>query len=364
MQIQLSREALLKPLSLVASVVERRHSLPILANVLLRFNETTLTLVATDLEVELKATVAAKGQAGEAAIPARKLLDICRALPAEANVELRVDKGKAIVKSGRSRFTLATLPAGEFPSIETEAWIATISLPQQALHSLLSETAFCMAQQDVRYYLNGLLLEIEGGDLRAVATDGHRLAHSHVALATPSAESRQVIVPRKGVQEAQRFLEQSDAAVEVKIGANHIRFAGNDVILTSKLIDGRFPDYHKVIPQAQSKKIVLPKELLRETLTRVAILSNEKYRGVRLSLASGTLRVTAHNPEQEEAFEEVPVDYAGDEIEIGFNVSYLLDAIGAVQPGEVVLGLNDPDSSGTIRSESGPGIYVVMPMRL
>lgn len=364
MQIQLSREALLKPLSLVASVVERRHSLPILANVLLRFTDNTLNLIATDLEVELKATVRATGHEGEAAIPARKLLDICRALPAEAMVELRLDKGKAVVKSGRSRFTLATLPAGEFPSIETEAWLSQISVPQGVLHALLDATAFCMAQQDVRYYLNGLLLEIDTNELRTVATDGHRLAHSHATLAAAAPEARQVIVPRKGVQEALRFLEPSETPVEILIGANHIRFVANGIVLTSKLIDGRFPDYHKVIPQAQSKKLVLPKEVLRETLTRVAILSNEKYRGVRLSLATGSLRVTAHNPEQEEAFEELPVEYAGEEMEIGFNVSYLLDAISAVRSGDLVLGLNDADSSGTIRSETGPGVYVVMPMRL
>lgn len=363
MQIQLTREALLKPLTLVASVVERRHSLPILANVLLQLNEETLSLVATDLEVELRATVAARGEAGEAAIPARKLLDICRALPPEAKLDLRIEKDKAVVKSGRSRFTLATLPAGEFPSIETESWVGQISLPQRQLKVLLEETAFCMAQQDVRYYLNGLLLEVDKEHLRAVATDGHRLAFSEAALAAP-AEPRQIIVPRKGVHEALRFLELTDAAVDIRIGANHIRFSANEVTLTSKLIDGRFPDYHKVIPQAQAKRLILPRELLRETLARVAILSNEKYRGVRLSLAPGALRVTAHNPEQEEAFEEMPVDFDGEEMEIGFNVSYLLDAIGAVRANDVVLGLNDTDSSGTLRAEAGPGIYVVMPMRL
>lgn len=363
MQIQLTREALLKPLSLVASVVERRHSLPILANVLLKLKGDQLSLVATDLEVELKATVAARGQTGEAAVPARKLLDICRALPPEAALDLRIEKEKAVVKSGRSRFTLATLPAAEFPNIETEAWLGQMTVPQRLLRGLLEETAFCMAQQDVRYYLNGLLLEVDGGQLRAVATDGHRLAYSLVALDGP-VESRQVIIPRKGVQEAMRFLEPIDAPVQIQIGANHIRFSANEVTLTSKLIDGRFPDYHKVIPQSQNKRLVLSKELLRETLTRVAILSNEKYRGVRLSLAPGVLRVTAHNPEQEEAFEEVPVVFDGDEMEIGFNVSYLLDAIGAVRTTDVVLGLNDPDSSGTVRADASPGVYVVMPMRL
>lgn len=363
MHIQLSREALLKPLTLVASVVERRHSLPILANVLLRVQGNQLSLVATDLEVELKAMVAVEGQAGEAALPARKLLDICRALPPEARIDLRMDREKAVVKSGRSRFTLATLPAGEFPSIETEAWVGQLTTPQRGLLTLLEETAFCMAQQDVRYYLNGLLLEIDQDQLRAVATDGHRLAYSAMVLEAP-VESRQLIIPRKGVQEAMRLLEASDTPVLVQMSANHIRFTANDVTLTSKLIDGRFPDYHKVIPQSQAKRLVLPKELLRETLARVAILSNEKYRGVRLSLAAGALRVTAHNPEQEEAFEELPVSYDGDEMEIGFNVSYLLDAIGAVRAPDIALGLNDADSSGTLRAEGSPGIYVVMPMRL
>ena len=366
MQINIQREDLLKPLSFVASVVERRQTLPILSNVLIKLSAGVLELAGTDLEVEvIVKTKSAKGTDGELTVPARKLLDICRALPAQASIDIKLDKEKAVIKSGRSRFTLMVLPAADFPSIETKQWERTISLPQKELKGLLEKTQFCMAQQDVRYYLNGLLLEVSPKMMRAVATDGHRMAMSETVLATDTEGEKQVIIPRKGVQELSRFLESSDEPVEVLFGSNHIRVNFKELTFTSKLIDGRFPDYNKVIPQKQTILLKLDRDLFRETLSRAAILSNEKYRGVRFNISPGVLRVTAHNPEQEEAQEELPIEYQGDELDIGFNVTYITDAIGALDSKVVEFGLSDAGSSCTLRSpEDHTYQYVVMPMRL
>ncbi|MHB8257260.1 MAG: DNA polymerase III subunit beta [Acidiferrobacterales bacterium] len=366
MQITIQREHLLKPLSYVAGVAERRQTLPILSNVLLRYKEGRLTLTGTDLEVEVVVSVQANGGSeGEVTAPARKLLDICRALPADASLELRLDKGKVLLRSGRSRFTLLTLPAGDFPSVETAQWEWALTVPQQTLGRLLQKTQFCMAQQDVRYYLNGLLLEMTPGKLMAVATDGHRMALSETVLQHQLEGERQGILPRKGVLELTRFLDDSDEFVELKGGGNHIRVVKKDLMFTSKLIDGRFPDYHKVIPQEQQIRVRVSRDLFRESLSRVAILSNEKYRGVRIALAPGVMRLSAHNPEQEEAQEEVLVDYAGDEFEIGFNVNYIIEAVGAIDSGEVELGLTDSNSSCTLHVPGdSSNQYVVMPMRL
>lgn len=366
MRVTVQREDLLKPLGLVTSAVERRHALPILANALIVLEDGVLSLTGTDLEVEIKTRVnVGEGVNGEITAPARKLFDICRALPSQAKIDLRVDKEKLILKSGSSRFSLVTMPASEFPGIEAADWKEQATLPQRDLKAVLEKTHFCMAQQDVRYYLNGLLLEFQGDRLRAVATDGHRLALAETALPGPASAERAVIVPRKGVQEILRFLEDSDAVLGVSLTSNHLRITLKDVMFTSKLIDGRFPDYTKVIPRSQTKVIQIGREMLRETLNRVAILSNEKYRGVRLGLNKGVLRITAHNPEQEEAQEELPVAYQGDDLEVGFNVNYLSDAVAALRGEDAELGLNDSDSSGTVRSPGDQGqLYVVMPMRL
>lgn len=364
MRIKISREQLLKPLGLIANVVERRHTLPVLANTLISLNDDRLSLLATDLEVELRIEISGiAGEAGEATVPARKLFDICRALPSDANLDLRMEKDRIVVKSGSSRFTLSTMPTSDFPSIEAAGWDNRVALPQRAVRELLERTQFCMAQQDVRYYLNGLLLEFGRQAIRAVATDGHRLALGQLDHDVPF--ERQVIVPRKGIQEALRFLENTDATVEVLVSANHIRFAANGLTLTSKLIDGRFPDYHKVIPSTHTHQLLVNREVLRNALARVAILSNEKYRGVRMMLAPQTLQITAHNPEHEEAREEIAVDHNGASVEIGFNVNYLIDAVSALQGVEVKIGITDADSSGSLRdSGSDRYVYVVMPMRL
>ena len=367
MQLSILREELLKPLSFVAGVVERRQTLPILSNVLVRLHDGELSLVGTDLEVEvIVKTRSVQGTDGELTVPARKLLDICRALPSQAKIEIKLDKEKVVIKSGRSRFTLMVLPASDFPNIEVSQWERSITLSQKVLKELLEKTQFCMAQQDVRYYLNGLLLEVGTDKLRAVATDGHRMAMSESSISTQSGGDKQVIVPRKGVQELVRFLESSDETVEVLLGSNHLRVVFTDLVFTSKLIDGRFPDYNKVVPQKQTVLLKLDRDLFKETLNRAAILSNEKYRGVRFSLSPGILRVTAHNPEQEEAQEELAIDYQGNELDIGFNVTYIIDAISALESSVVEFGLSDPNSSCTLRSPSEEHHYqyVVMPMRL
>ncbi|MEJ2106047.1 MAG: DNA polymerase III subunit beta [Acidiferrobacteraceae bacterium] len=366
MEISISRDALMKPLAQVAGVVERRQTLPILAYALIRFDGNRMTLVGTDLEVEvLAATSEAKGTAGELTMPARKLLDICRSLPAEAPIKISLKGEKAIVSSGRSRFTLTTMPSADFPGIEPSEWTEEMDIAQGVLKDMLEATQFCMAHQDVRYYLNGLLLELEKGKLRAVATDGHRMAMKELDLDTDGSETRQVIVPRKGVLELTRFLDDSDTPVRIQLGTNHIRVALPDLTFTSKLIDGRFPDYTKVIPQNQTKEILADRQELRDALSRAAILSNEKYRGVRLTLGDKSLKVTAHNPEQEEAEEELTVDYSGEALEIGFNVTYLIEAMNTLDSDQVKLGLSDSNSSCTLVSPAdSSSLYVIMPMRL
>lgn len=365
MSITFSREELLRPLSYVAGVVERRQTLPVLSYVLLRRQGKDLTLTGTDLEIEIVAKV--NGEAGgdlELTLPARKLFDICRALPESAEITIKQEGEKASVKSGKSRFTLSTLPSSDFPSLQASTWEQVLTFKQSALRQLLHQTHFCMAQQDVRYYLNGVLLEAGPKKMRAVATDGHRMAISEIEL-DKSSQERQIIVPRKGVQEILRLLTDSEEPIEIDFGSNHLRAKTSEFVFTSKLIDGRYPDYTKVIPQKQSKKLKIGRDTLRETLARVAILSSEKYRGVRLTLGSKSLRITAHNPEQEEAQEEVPLDYTGEPMEIGFNVSYMIEATNALSSDEIEIGLNDPNSSCTILSpESAYPQYVIMPMRL
>ncbi len=365
MKFSADREAILSPLQAVIGVVERRQTMPILANVLITGREDQLSLTATDLEVELvaRATVTLQ-QSGEITVPGRKFLDIIRALPEKAAVTVSVEGERAIVKSGKSRFTLTTLPASDFPTIEDIRAQQTLRLEQGMLRRLLDKTHFSMAQQDVRYYLNGMLLEVAGNVLRTVATDGHRLAFCETALEPPSTSAQQVIVPRKGVLELQR-LAGGEGMVELAIGTNHIRAQIGDIRFTSKLIDGRFPEYSRVIPADPPKRVHADRELLRAALQRAAILSNEKYRGIRLALRPKLLVLQAHNPEQEEAEEELEVAYDGDEVEIGFNVNYLLDALAAVDGGEVALGLTDANNSCLLTT---PGVmttkYVVMPMRL
>ena len=365
MKFIISRDALLKPLNLVAGVVERRQTLPVLSNVLLTLEGNQLALTGTDLEVELigRVEVSSSIAEGEITVPARKLVDICKSLPDGVDIEFSVEAGKATVKAGRSRFTLVTLPASEFPSVEEGAGELALELPQPVLKRLIERTGFAMAQQDVRYYLNGMLLELKNGRLRMVATDGHRLALC-TAPETISAADASVIIPRKGVLELVRLLE-GDESLRLVIGSNHIRAANKQFTFTSKLVDGKFPEYERVLPKSPDKSVVGERLVLKQAFARTAILSNEKYRGVRLRLSNDTLEMTANNPEQEQAEEVVSVEYQGDDLEVGFNVSYLLDVLSVLNGNKVRISLADSASSALIEeAEAGDSLYVVMPMRL
>jgi len=366
MKFTIDRESLLKPLQQVIGVVERRQTLPVLGNVLIVADDRGLQITATDLEVEIQARASVEiDEGGEITLPARKLVDICKALPENAKIQFAFTDQKARIKSGRSRFTLATLPAADFPVVEEIKSDCQFTVAQEKLKEAIERTQFSMAQQDVRYYLNGLMLEIDNGLLRTVATDGHRLALCHTEVNIAVSQSRQVIVPRKGIQELQRLLDTSGEPVQVEVGVNHIRLRGADMCFTSKLVDGRFPDYERVVPKNGDKKVVADRELFRQALSRASILSNEKYRGIRLNLHKNNVKIQAHNPEQEEADEEFEVDYQGGDLEIGFNVTYLLDVLSSVRSDNVEITLSDSNSSCLIRQ---PGTeqfrYVVMPMRL
>lgn len=365
MQITIPRDELLKPISLVAGVVERRQTLPILSFIKVRQSGRRLVLTGTDLEIEMSAEIITGEGEAEFTVPARKLLDICRALPEDTNITLTRQGEKILLKAGKSRFTLQTLAPKDFPAIDAAAWELALTVKQSVLKLLFERTQFCMAQQDVRYYLNGLCLELGSTETRAVATDGHRMAIS-AAEAPSTVASRQIVVPRKGIHEMARLLEMSEELVDVQIASNHLRLRTNSgVVFTTKLIDGRFPDYTKVVPTNLSKTVGLDRVAFREALGRVAILSNEKYRGVRLNLNSGSLSVSAHNPEQEEAVEEIDADYRGEGLEIGFNVNYLIEAVNAVSSSTIQLGLNDANSSCVLWGPDDVGTrYIIMPMRL
>ena len=367
MKFAVAREALLRPLQLVTGVVERRQTLPVLSNLLISVEGDMLSMTGTDLEVQLVARVqlpAPASAGGEITVPARKLMDIWRALPEGADVEFSLDEARAVLRSGRSRFQLATLPAAEFPSIDEGATELELSLAQEQLRHLIERTSFSMAQQDVRYFLNGMLLEVEAEHVRAVATDGHRLA---MCTLTPgSGEARQqVIVPRKGVLELSRLLSEGDEAVSLALGSNHLRAEVGPYVFTTKLVDGKFPDYERVVPKGGTREVLGDRQLLREAFQRTAILSNEKYRGVRITLADESLTVQANNPEQEEAEESVPVQFASESLEIGFNVSYLLDVLSVIETDQVKITVSDANSSALLEEpEGGDSLYVVMPMRL
>ena len=367
MHFTIQREALLKPLQLVAGVVERRQTLPVLSNVLLVVQGQQLSLTGTDLEVELVGRVQLEEPAepGEITVPARKLMDICKSLPSDVLIDIKLDEQKLLVKAGRSRFTLSTLPANDFPNVEDGPGSLTCNLEQSKLRRLIERTSFAMAQQDVRYYLNGMLLEVSTDTLRAVATDGHRLALCAMQAAIGQAERHQVIVPRKGILELARLLTDPEGMVSIVLGQHHIRATTGEFTFTSKLVDGKFPDYERVLPKGGDKLVIGDRQALREAFSRTAILSNEKYRGIRLQLASGQLKIQANNPEQEEAEEEISVDYSGASLEIGFNVSYLLDVLGVMTTEQVRLILSDSNSSALLQEAGNDdSSYVVMPMRL
>lgn len=365
MKFNIERERLIRPLSQIAGVVERRQTLPILGNVYMRLEEGSLTLIGTDLETEITARIdGVDGEPGECTVGARKLYDICRAVPEDTDIEVATKEEKTFVRSQKSRFTLQSLPASEFPRLEAEEWDMEFEIGQEDLKSLLEKTAFAMAQQDVRYYLNGCLLECDGDIIRSVATDGHRLAKSEIKLDTPVQGQSQSVLPRKAVLELVRFL-QEDQTARVQINPNHARVNGGGWIFTTKLIDGRFPDYQKVIPESLATHLLVDRATVQDVLSRIAILTNEKFRGVRINLKPGLMTVSANNPEQEEAVDELPVEFEGSEVEIGFNVGYLIDALKAIESQQVDIGLEDPNSSCTLHAPGDTStLYLVMPMRL
>lgn len=367
MKLTISREALLTPLQSIAGVVERKQTMPVLSNVLLVAEDNRLTMTGTNMEVELVGRVAPVhvDQPGSITVPARKLSDICRALGDEAPIELSLEGDRLHLRCGASHFTLSTLPAQHFPNVEDEPASLTLELPQKELGRMFEATAFAMAQQDVRYYLNGLLLEVGKDYVRTVATDGHRLAMAHYDMATGYDELRQVIVPRKGVLELARLLDDVDNPVTLVVGDNHLRATVGSYTFTSKLIEGKFPDYNRVIPRGGDKVVLADRLTLKNMLQRAGILSHENIRGVRLHLSSGKLEVFANNPDQEQAEDALAVEYEGESLQIGFNVGYLVDVLNALDDDQVKMTLANPNSSALMESSVDQRcLYVVMPMRL
>jgi len=367
MKFSLNRELLLKPLLLVSGAVERKSTLPILGNILFDVSGQSLTLTATDLELEMVAyaTVDNHAEDGKITIPARKLLDICKSLPDDSMLTFEAINDVIKISTGRSKYSLSTLPASDFPNIEEWQGDVEFNLLKSELLRLIESTHFSMANQDVRYYLNGMSIETEGHEIRSVATDGHRLAICKISNQELELPARQVIVPRKGILEIIRLLDPVDEAVQVFLGANHIRIIDNEFSFTSKLVDGRFPDYRRVLPRNGDKILNANKDELRQVLSRASILSNEKFKGVRLNFGNTELKITANNPEQEQAEEIIGIDFPYEEVEIGFNVSYVLDVLNAIKETDVKFTLADANSSVVIEGgESGEALYVVMPMRL
>ena len=364
MNFSIDREHLLKPMQQIIGAVERRQTMPILANFLFRNVNGQLVITATDLELDVSATVDISVDGDAITVPGRKLLDICKSLPEGSKIDVSIRDDKVTVKSGKSRFSLLTLDAKDFPLVESVELAASISLPKDMLQALIEDSSFAMAQQDVRYYLNGLMMETNAGVMRTVATDGHRLALAEVTTDIPALD-KQVIVPKKAVQEFMRILASMEGDVELLFSQNHLQAKIGEIEFVTKLIDGKFPEYQRVIPVGHEYIATLDRELLRTSLMRASILSNEKYRGVRLTFSTNTLSIQTHNPEQEEAQEEIEIDYQGPDIEIGFNVSYLVDVLNTIKTEQVHFHLQDTNSSLLIASpDSEQRKYVVMPMRL
>lgn len=365
--IKAKRDELLAPLGAVSGIIERRHTLPILSNVLIERAGDALAFLATDIEIQIAARseIQAPAEARAVTVGARKLLDILRALPDGAEVTLTQQDKRLLVKAGKSRFTLQTLAAEDFPRLAKPAGeSARFKLEQKALRRLLGLVQYAMAQQDIRYYLNGLLMVVEEGSLKLVATDGHRLAYAALKLGD-ELPRQEVIVPRKTVLELAKLLADSDAEVRIELSATQAAFSFGTVELVSKLIDGKFPDYTRVIPAQHKNRLQAEREPLRQALLRAAILSNEKFRGVRWVLGDGSLKIVSSNAEQEEAHEELEVKYSGDALDIGFNVNYLLDVLNNVAGEAIECAFGDSASSALITYASEKDFkYVVMPMRI
>ena len=371
MKFSIQRDSLIEALSLVAGVVEKRQTLPILSNVLFDISGNTLVVTGTDMEVQMSVCVLLNDAPNEPlkiTLPAKKLLDITKALPIDQVVNFnQTDESKVSVQCGKSRFTLASLPSDDFPSVEQSEEVVQFNAQKTDLKAVIDKTAFAMAQQDVRFYLNGMLWEINPTELKVVATDGHRLALSELtAIEGFNAEqTAQIIVPRKAIQELSRILSSTEEQLTVSFGHNHLYVKNSLFTFVTKLIDGKFPDYKRVLPARSTNTIVADRVEFKDTLHRASILSNEKYRGVQLMLSTNEVRIQANNPEREEAEDVVAVDYQGSSMEIGFNVNYLIDVMNIIPDEKVKISLADANSSALIESElTDASLYVVMPMRL
>jgi DNA polymerase-3 subunit beta len=365
--LKATQDKVLSVLQSVAGIVERRHTLPILANVLLRKTGTSLQITTSDLEIQIRTTAELGGDTGNftTTIGARKLIDILRTMPSDQTVSLESSQSKVILKGGKSKFTLQTMQAEDFPLVQESASFGPVfSVPQKTLKGLLNQVAFAMAVHDIRYYLNGILFVAEGKQLSLVATDGHRLAFASAALDV-EVPKQEVILPRKTVIELQRLLSDAEGAIEMQFANNQAKFTFDGMEFVTKLVEGKFPDYNRVIPKNHKNSITLGRSALLATLQRTAILTSDKFKGVRLNIDPGTLRVASNNAEQEEAVDELDIDYAGDSIEIGFNVTYLIDALANMGQDMVTLELSDGNSSALFTiPDNATFKYVVMPMRI
>ena len=366
--IQTDRDALLKTLQPVTGIVERRHTLPILSNVLLEGYGNHFSFTATDLEIQVKADSGEVQLEQDFAVTtsAKKLQDILRALPEGTKISLDQQDRKILVKAGKSRFNLQSLPAEDFPKFPvSDGAEQKVEITQKALRDLLNQVQFAMAQQDIRYYLNGMLLVLRSGKIIAVATDGHRLSYAADRMEAITGMNVEVIVPRKTILELLRLLSDSDDKVSIEIAKSQIKFSFKEVSLNSKVVDGKFPDYTKVIPSAYQNTFSIDRVVLLQALQRTAILSNEKFRGVRIVLTQDSVRAISSNSEQEEAQEELEIKYNGDAIDIGFNVSYLLDVLNNVSTQQIECSFGDSNSSGVFTIPGNNDFkYVVMPMRI
>jgi DNA polymerase-3 subunit beta len=363
------RDTLLRPLQIVSGIVERRHTMPILANILIRKDGENVSFLSTDNDMQITTNAAIGSGADVIAttVAARKLLDILRALPESGDVAITLVNKRLTVQTGKSRFALQTLAAEEFPTVaQAESYDASITLPQKTLKHLINMVHFSMAQQDIRYYLNGLLLVLDGKNVIAVATDGHRLAFCQVALDHEvEAERQEVIIPRKTITELQRLLEDNDQPVQLDISGKQIKLGFADIELISKLVEGKFPDFNRVVPKGYKNNFTISRDELHRSLTRAAIMTSDKFKGVRCIVSPGSMKISSTNADQEEAVEEIEIDYGGDSIDIGFNVTYLLDVLNNLKCEQINIALGDSSSSVLISIPDSPDFkYVVMPMRI
>ncbi|MGL4767467.1 MAG: DNA polymerase III subunit beta [Formosimonas sp.] len=367
--LKCTKDSLLSPLMVVSGIVERKHTLPILANILLQRQGNTMTITTTDIEIQIKTSIQiqSEGNDGQTTVNAKKILDILKSLPDDKDIKLDLNEQKLQVSSGKSKFNLQTLPAIDFPEIKTSSeFVKSISITQKAFKELLNKAYYSMAVQDIRYYLNGILVIAHNNELSVVATDGHRLAYSAITLEHDLGEKKEIILPRKTVLELQRLLTDSEDALTIELNNNQIRFTFNQVELTSKLVEGKFPDYNKVIPQNYTRAIEINRLTLQQALQRVSILSNEKFKGVRCMLEPDSMKISSTNTDQENALEELDISYQDEVLDLGFNVTYLLDVLSHNKSEKICLNLGENANQSVLITTADDATfkYVVMPMRI